>query len=322
MNDSENQKKSEKIVSIMNTGVMLLIVTAVVYLLFFAFNYGYNSYFGLPVYFSTMLPLRMISDAPTFFFVVALFCCIMIFTMPLRNGIKRVLFDNKTIIVFLILALIADFIWLRDIWSIIFLLGMLLYFLWFSSIVKKIKSGNKIEQQINVNEVEQKVNKLNEIEKEVNIRKSLHESGFIVLDDWLYKTVNQSSKMLNQSSKMLKCIKQEESKQQHYINKLGIDSIVLDIVSRVSQFILFISLLFAVTVVIGRHDAMNEDAFLFIDEQTMIIDIYERNYISIQVDYNKDENMYVQTGIYALIPIDNAELRLQKKEGVEINALK
>lgn len=301
MNDSEKQKKSEKIVDFMNTGVMLLIVTAVVYLLFFAFNYGYNSYFGLPVYFSTMLPLRMISETPTLLVVVMLLCCFVVFVMPLRKGIKRVLFCKKTIFFLLLSVLITDFIWLRDVLSIIFLLCTLSYFLWLFSIEKRMKSGNNIEQKFNVNEVE----------REVNIRKSLHEAGFIVLDDWLDKTVDRSSKML-------KYIEQKESEEQYYLNKLGEDSIIPDAALKISRFILFVCILFTVAVLMGRYNAMKEDSFLFIDEQTMVIDIYESNYVSILVDYDKGENKYIRTGTYVLIPIDNPELKLYKKYGITI----
>lgn len=309
MNDSENQKKSEKIVSFMNTSVMLLIVTAVVYLLFFAFNYGYNSYFGLPVYFSTMLPLRMISETPTLFLALILFCSFVVFVIPFRKWIKRVLFDTKTIIVLLLSILIADFFWLHDIWTIISIFCMLLFFLALFLLNKK--ESNDIEQKFNVNELERELNIINELEREINIRESLNKEGFIVLDDWVYKTVDLSSKMRN-------CIKQKYSEVQHYSNKLDIDDIISDVALKISQFILFIHILFAVVALMGRYNAMKEDSFLFIDEQTVVIDIYESNYASILVDYDKGENKYIQTGTYVLIPIDNPELKLYKKDGITI----
>lgn len=247
MNDYENQKKSEKFVDFMSTGVMLLIVTAVAYLLFFAFNYGYNSFFALPVYFSTLLPLRMISETSTLFIAVLFFCNFSIFVMPLRKVIKKILFSPKTIIVLLLLVMIADLIWRRDVWFIIFCFCALVFILWFISSEKKDKERKNIEQQF--------------------------------------------------------------------------DDAILDAVFKISRFILFVCLLFNGTVLMGRYDAMKEDSFLFIDEQTVVIDIYESNYISIIVDYDNEINKYVQTGTYVLIPMDNAELRLQKKDGIQISAL-
>lgn len=305
MNDSENQKKGEKIVSFMNTGVMLLIVTAVVYLLFFAFNYGYNSYFGLPVYFSTMLPLRMISKTPTLFILLLLFYSFLIFAMPLRRRMKELLLSRKTILFLLILTLLVNIIWWHDAWFTIFCAFALPYYFYLFLIEKKIKGKIIMDQDVD----------LDAIISELKIRKSLHEQGFYVSDDWI-------DKITVQTDELQEGIKESKNMTRHYVEVLGGDSILAKGSITIIGLVIIVYLLFAVSFIAGKYGALNEDSFLFIDEQTTIIDIYESNYVSIQVDYNKDENKYVQTGTYALIPIDNPELRLQRKEGIKIDALK
>lgn len=301
MNDSEKQKKSEKIVDFMNTGVMLLVVTAIVYLLFFAFNYGYNSYFDLPFYFSTMLPLRLISESPNIFFAIMMICILLMFVMPLRLIAKKILFNRVIIIASFLLMIVLDIFFLRDIWIIIFCVCSLIYCLWLFLYEKRLKNNGVIEQHFD----------LDEIKKELDLRQSLHDNGFVISDDWIVKTEKKFSAISNDFGK-------QQEKVERCINTFGGNSLIIDVASKISLLILLVFILFAVACLLGKYSAMKEESYLFVDDQTIVIDIYQNNYVSILVDYDEDENQYVQTGTYKLIPIDNAELRLQEKDGIKI----
>lgn len=299
MNDSEKQKKNDKFVAFMNTGVILLIVSGGVYFFAIVFNYGYNSFFGLPAYFTTMLPLHMVSEVIIFISFVIIYLNIWPIVGTFKKNPGNFFLNPLIVVVLMVFAFIAKFILHNEALFITLMIPSLLHCI----LIIFILASKRLKIDVKYDTYE-----FNRVIREKEIRKSLHENGFVVLENCFAKNRDQDFTPKN-----------EKESQLHFL-LFSRQNNLIHVLFFVFLFVCIVFLLYSVAYFGGLYSAIKEQSFLFIDEQTVVIDIYENNYVSILVDYDEDENQYVQTGTYKLIPIDNAELRLQKKDGIKIVA--
>lgn len=69
--DKQRLRESKKI-SIIDSAIISLIIPAIAVTLLFAYNGGYNSYFGIPVYFTAATPSALLNNIPQMYYVLAL----------------------------------------------------------------------------------------------------------------------------------------------------------------------------------------------------------------------------------------------------------
>lgn len=286
MESNSEQSKSDRndrLISILNSAFFIVILPAIVFVLSFSYNMGYNSYFNLPLYFTDASINKLMGRIPLIINSIEILLAIVFIAsmiikiyrkvkppqendIPQKKSFAIGILSTAVFACFILVIGIIDHNVLFCISSIIFILTTFIMFMSYNSF-KRVSSHNNYSMG---------TKKTEDNSASVSSAKKELESGIQNLDNsikWL--KVYPTSKFW-----------------------------------RIFLVCAFSSLFIVTFYYFGQFTARNQDSFYMIDENRLIVSSYNNDCAIIAyVNYDSGLEQFTYNNQYAIIPLENLEFK-------------